>query len=62
MRIPTLAIHLDRTVNDTGFNPNKENHLIPVLASAVKGFVAFWTSITNLFKVQSPSILPPQQA
>ncbi|KAG5148655.1 hypothetical protein JHK82_015536 [Glycine max] len=36
MRIPTLAIHLDKTVND-GFKFNNENHLIPILATSLKG-------------------------
>ncbi|ESW09930.1 hypothetical protein PHAVU_009G167900 [Phaseolus vulgaris] len=36
MRIPTLAIHLDRTVSD-GFKFNNETHLIPILATALKG-------------------------
>lgn len=36
MRIPTLAIHLDRGVNDKGFLFNKETQLRPVLATAVK--------------------------
>lgn len=31
MRIPNLAIHLDRTVDD-GFKFNKENQLVPVLS------------------------------
>lgn len=35
MRIPTLAIHLDRGVND-GFKVNTHSHLIPVLATSVK--------------------------
>ncbi|DAZ97935.1 TPA: hypothetical protein N0F65_006360, partial [Lagenidium giganteum] len=35
MRIPTLAIHFDRDVNN-GFSFNKENHLRPVLATAVR--------------------------
>jgi aspartyl aminopeptidase len=33
LRIPTLAIHLDRTAND-GFNFNKEVQLTPVLAQS----------------------------
>ncbi|XP_042500899.1 probable aspartyl aminopeptidase [Macadamia integrifolia] len=36
MRIPTLAIHLDRGVNDDGFKVNTHNHLIPVLATSIK--------------------------
>lgn len=35
MRIPTLAIHLDRGVND-GFKVNTQNHLLPILATCVK--------------------------
>ncbi|KAE8123944.1 hypothetical protein FH972_018859 [Carpinus fangiana] len=35
MRIPTLAIHLDRGVND-GFEVNTQSHLLPVLATSIK--------------------------
>lgn len=36
LRVPTLAIHLDRTVNTDGFKPNLETQLIPILASKVE--------------------------
>ncbi|CAA6667582.1 unnamed protein product [Spirodela intermedia] len=32
LRVPTLAIHLDRSVSTEGFKPNLENHLVPLLA------------------------------
>ncbi|KAK1294198.1 putative aspartyl aminopeptidase [Acorus calamus] len=35
MRIPTLAIHLDRGVSE-GFKVNTHNHLLPVLATSIK--------------------------
>ncbi|BAT79327.1 hypothetical protein LR48_Vigan04g150900 [Vigna angularis] len=37
MRIPTLAIHLDKTVSSDGFKFNNETHLIPILATSLKG-------------------------
>ncbi|TKY73620.1 aspartyl aminopeptidase [Spatholobus suberectus] len=37
MRIPTLAIHLDRNVNTDGFKFNTQTHLLPILATTLKG-------------------------
>lgn len=36
MRVPTLAIHLDRNVNTDGFKFNTETNLIPILATSLK--------------------------
>ncbi len=36
LRIPMLAIHLNRTLATDGFKPNAQNHLSPILATAVK--------------------------
>lgn len=38
-RVPTLAIHLDRGVND-GWKVNSETHLPPILATAIKAKLA----------------------
>lgn len=36
LRVPMLAIHLQRELADGRFKPNKQQHVVPVLASAVK--------------------------
>ncbi|KAL2943154.1 putative aspartyl aminopeptidase [Bienertia sinuspersici] len=33
LRVPTLAIHLNRTVNQDGFKPNLETQLVPLLST-----------------------------
>lgn len=39
LRVPMLAIHLQRELSEKGFQPNKQQHVVPVLASAVKSAV-----------------------
>jgi len=36
LRIPTLAIHLDRTISSEGLKINNQSHLVPVLATSIK--------------------------
>ncbi|CAL9081672.1 unnamed protein product [Musa textilis] len=36
LRVPTLAIHLDRTVNTEGFKPNLETQLLPLIATKIE--------------------------
>ena len=31
-----LAIHLNREIHEAGFKPNKQDHVTPVLATALK--------------------------
>lgn len=40
LRIPSLAIHLSRGVNEEGFAPNKQQHLAPLLATELKAALA----------------------
>ncbi|XP_057480506.1 probable aspartyl aminopeptidase isoform X2 [Actinidia eriantha] len=47
MRIPTLAIHLDRDVND-GFKVNTQSHLLPVLATSIKALIDATSSESSL--------------
>jgi aspartyl aminopeptidase len=36
LRIPSLAIHLNRGIYTDGFKPNKEDHVLAVLATSIK--------------------------
>lgn len=38
LRVPSLAIHLDRTVNTDGFKFNQEVATVPVLETAIKSY------------------------
>ena len=49
LRIPTLAIHLERTVNSDGFKFNPETQLAPLLASTVKASVVLFFVVSKVF-------------
>ncbi|XAR64946.1 Aspartyl aminopeptidase [Bertholletia excelsa] len=57
LRIPTLAIHLNRTVNTDGFKPNLETHLIPLLASKPEDISPDSKEKRNVSKAQHHPLL-----
>ncbi|XP_047311542.1 probable aspartyl aminopeptidase [Impatiens glandulifera] len=57
MRIPTLAIHLDRSVNE-GFQVNTQTHLLPVLATLVKAELNKMVCTNGLTEQKKPDEKP----
>ncbi|KAK1271884.1 putative aspartyl aminopeptidase [Acorus gramineus] len=51
MRIPTLAIHLDRGVSE-GFKVNTHNHLLPVLATSIKAELQKLASVNGSLELE----------
>lgn len=52
LRVPTLCIHLDRTVNTDGFKYNMETQLVPVLATVVQAALQKSTTVRVCFARQ----------
>ena len=59
LRIPMLAIHLNRDIGEKGFNPNRQTHLAPILATAVK---AAANRATPAFKKPAAAAAPAEDA
>ena len=65
VRIPSLAIHLDREINQSGFKPNLETNFAPILATTLKpswrvSIIRAMVIITTTFLAEEvkPCIIP----
>ncbi len=57
LRIPQLAIHLDREVNDKGLVLNRQDHLAPVLGLATTGRAALGQLVADAAQVAPDLVL-----
>ena len=56
-RIPQLAIHLDREINDKGLKLNPQSHLTPIWADASPSFLTFNEWLGEQLSVKSSEIM-----
>lgn len=57
LRVPQLAIHLDREISDKGLLLNRQQHLAPIFGLSAPGSTEIWDVIANAAGVATADIL-----